>query len=296
MVYVNDFESIAHYGSYLLNRKLKQWLTQYSDLVVSIPHDRLEDESSYDLVQQCAVVIINGEGNFHSRNPRKLSQICRLAGHAKKSGRRVALINTVGQDIPLDIDLSVFDFVSARERLSAAAFRLGGFKGELRVAPDGSMLEKVDIQPRKPGRIIVTDCVIRDIADELKALQIVLERAGFEALYVPLKPMRQVGSEKPETQTRRLLRLFASAQLVVSGRFHANCFALIARTPVISVDSNTHKIRGLMADFGLEDYHFDSVKEMEDLLKGGVPHIPLSPVPLSKARSQIHQSLLAALG
>ena len=39
---------------------------------------------------------------------------------------------------------------------------------------------------------------------------------------------------------------------VLSGRFHATCFALACAVPVITVPSNTHKIEGMLKDCGLQ--------------------------------------------
>jgi Polysaccharide pyruvyl transferase len=43
----------------------------------------------------------------------------------------------------------------------------------------------------------------------------------------------------------------ATSQLIVTGRFHMICLALLAKTPFIALPSNTHKIEGLLDDAGL---------------------------------------------
>ena len=46
----------------------------------------------------------------------------------------------------------------------------------------------------------------------------------------------------------------ASRRLIVTGRFHMLIFALAARTPVLTVRSNTHKIEATLADAGLASW------------------------------------------
>jgi hypothetical protein len=56
----------------------------------------------------------------------------------------------------------------------------------------------------------------------------------------------------------------AGLEMLVTGRFHAATFALAAGTPLLAVDSNTHKIAALIEDAGLDS---DRVIGPDDLAR-----------------------------
>jgi len=57
-----------------------------------------------------------------------------------------------------------------------------------------------------------------------------------------------------------------SSNVVVAARFHTLCFCVKLNVPFLYIDSNSHKIRGLLKDIGVDyrDYKIDF-----DDLKGG---------------------------
>lgn len=275
-IFANDLSTFPHIGCELVNGNLKQAIREIATLVGTIPHDQLAQPEALRTLKQGDVIVINGEGNFHARNPRKLGEIHALSIAAKKIGKRVALINTVGQDIPPGLDLSVFDFVSTRESSSERAFREAGYTGELMVAPDGTLLTKHEPTLQRANRVIVTDCVLRRSTRELRDFARSLRKLGHDVKFVSFKKKRFFNKSLPIAD---MLDLFAGSRLVVAGRFHANCFAFITQTPVASLDSNTHKTRSMMQDFGFEDQHFGNI----DQLQAAVLEALDNPLALSKA-------------
>jgi polysaccharide pyruvyl transferase WcaK-like protein len=297
VVFANDYSSINHCGSKLLNASLKRTLRRWADLV-AIPHDELLAGKWARAVDACDALVINGEGNFHRGNPVKLGQIVELAARGRARGKRVALVNSVAAELPEGLPLDAFDYVSVRESASAHCLSQLGYRGELAVVPDATFLAepRARAAPRRE-LILVTDCVSAETTRALRDLGSELRRRGFDVGWAPFER-----GMLPRVSARRTLARFARARLVVSGRFHGNCFAMITGTPVVSVDSNTHKTRALMADLGLERLHFASVEALARFLRdavaapGAVPSVPAADVPLARWRAAIEASLRAAIG
>jgi polysaccharide pyruvyl transferase WcaK-like protein len=297
VLYANDYSSINHCGSKLLNANLKRALGRLATWRGAIRHDALGDPRSWKAVADCDVLVINGEGNFHGGNRAKLGQIASLARHARGLGKRVALVNTVAARIPDGTPLDAFDFVSVRESASERCLRDAGYRGELAVVPDATFLDAARPRRRRHERIVVTDCVSDASTAALRGLHADLRRRGIDARFAPFE-----AGILPRVSARRRLALFAASMLVVSGRFHANCFAMITDTPVVSIDSNTHKTRALMQDHGLATLHQDGIAELTRFLletgvaDGRVPLLPAAGVSLAAAHDAILGSLRAAIG
>jgi polysaccharide pyruvyl transferase WcaK-like protein len=298
VLYANDYSSINHCGSKLLNANLKRALRGLATWCGAIRHDALADARSWKAVEACDVLVINGEGNFHGGNRTKLGQIAALASHGRALGKRVALVNTVAARIPEEVPLDAFDYVSVRESASERCLREAGYRGELAVVPDATFLD--GWRPRRSlrrERIVVTDCVSAASTAGLRRVYADLRRRGLDARWAPFER-----GLFPRVSARRRLALFAGARLVVSGRFHANCFAMITDTPVVSIDSNTYKTRALMQDHGLGRLHFDGPGELVEFLHraglgdGVVPRLPAPDVSLEAAREAIEASLRDAIG
>jgi len=86
------------------------------------------------------------------------------------------------------------------------------------------------------------------------------------ACLLHLKPGARVARIKFKSGNVRLplarfLEALESADLVVTGRFHAVCFCLLTGTPFLATATNSHKIYGMLRDAGLEH----RLVELEDL-------------------------------
>jgi hypothetical protein len=89
-----------------------------------------------------------------------------------------------------------------------------------------------------------------------------------------------------------LFRKVAGSNLIVTGRFHMVCMALLARTPFVALGGNTHKIEGMLGDAGLSDRYFSSLSDSRNPLALAEWHdeeVARIDAYLQKARSQISQ-------
>ena len=297
VVFANDYSSCKHIGSQLLNSNLKKLIVEAASLSEVILHNRLTARSSFRKVTKCDVLIINGEGNFHGGNPDKLHRIMRLATFAHSQGKRVALINSVAANLPDNLGLNVFDFISIRETASLRAIRSAGYQGELSCVPDASLLYEHSDNTKRSDQVIVTDCVNATTTLQLNRACSRLRDQGMRVQFIPF----QYQFWKRQSY-QQVLHQFAQARIVLSGRFHACCFAVATSTPVISVDSNNHKTRAMMQDFGLSDYHFIDVEHaVQYLVNNGVHRAEslfrsCSKVDNEGVRNNITSSLRRAIG
>jgi hypothetical protein len=60
--------------------------------------------------------------------------------------------------------------------------------------------------------------------------------------------------------------IFGETALIVSGRFHGVCMALVLEVPVIGLRSNTSKVEALLKDAGLSGRTAGSVEELRGVL------------------------------
>ena len=62
--------------------------------------------------------------------------------------------------------------------------------------------------------------------------------------------------------------VFSQRELLVTGRFHAVCMAILTKTPFVAVTSNSWKIEALLADIGLDPARVQTIGALTpDLLE-----------------------------
>lgn len=209
-------------------------------------------------VARCRLVLVNGEGTLHHDRP-AARLLLEAAATAKAAGARVVLLNAVWHDNPsLAGFLGAFDRIYVRESLSAGEAGAGAV-----VVPD-LMLAGHRPPPRGTGQgMLVLDSVDAGASAGLAR--------WARSHGAPFRPMVHWWAGGPRGALRSARRWVAAggvalrrvaagevaaAQLVVTGRFHGACLALLAGVPFVAVPSNTHKIEGLVADVGLEPERF----------------------------------------
>lgn len=210
-------------------------------------------------VPSCDVVVINGEGTMHHDAPGAM--VLADAGMAARDcGKPVALINTVWQgNLIVNKLLPSVSMVCVRESLSASELCRLGFSAT--VVPDLAMSCSVDELfsgfKQVDGSIVVLDDVRYDVAMLLARYA----RSRGMSFYRmdPRPPLYSVaavlrwgkllvaGGGWGQFQLDRI-RVIKEASVIVTGRFHGACLAILAKRPFVAVSSNTHKIEGLLAD------------------------------------------------
>jgi polysaccharide pyruvyl transferase WcaK-like protein len=255
---------------------------------------------------QSDVVIVNGEGTLHSDKKTAIA-LAQSAAFCRERGIPCFLINSVYQGNGEEMAHLVrqFDRVFVRESLSQAELRKHGIESE--VVPDMT-LSHPNLPRAARNGILVTDSSNDDAAALLHEFFNRTGQAELATLSTPLpvsqslrmaiarvmgrraskwwglkrhRPGRsrcKLFDAAPLEQVDDLFRRISSKSLIVTGRFHMVCMALLAGTPFIALRGNTHKIEGLLADAKLttryrsslteeptkwSNWHHDEVRSME---------------------------------
>jgi polysaccharide pyruvyl transferase WcaK-like protein len=279
VVLVNDTRADLHHGCWRVMRTLEAQLARVGlDVVARAPAhaDWRQDLAIGEVIGKAALVVVNGEGTIHHDRPAGAALLA-VGAAAKAAGVPAALINASWDANGEAFARALTDFalVSVRETRSAAQIEAAGLTA--RVVPDLSFFEPVPPPASRSG-VGFTDSVLRDVALELEAAR---RRLGGLALPIhfnapglkgDLKNLRDGVARRDLADPTFLLRSLAARlawraaetrdeagymarvaklELLVTGRFHAATFALAAGTPVLAVESNTHKIGATFDDAGL---------------------------------------------
>lgn len=279
VVLINDTRADLHHGCWRVMRTLEGQLARVGLTVArraKAHADWRKDPAVAEAIAGAALVVVNGEGTIHHDRPAGAALLA-VGAAAKAAGVPAALINASWDANGPAFTQALADFalVSARETRSASQIEAAGLSA--RVVPDLSLFETVDAPAARAG-VGFTDSVLRDVALELEAAR---KRLGGRALPIhfnapglkgSLRNLRDGVARRDLADPGFLLRSIAARlawraaetrdeadymskvaalALLVTGRFHAATFALAAGTPVLAVESNTHKIGATFEDAGL---------------------------------------------
>lgn len=233
---INDTSTFNnHFGCQLVGQTMREQFARVGlELTLTLGlRFKLNSEIEKKLAA-ADLVIINGEGSIHHSRNIDLLQL------AKKYP--CVLINTAYDQNPHCEALHSFLYISTRESLSAK--EITKVREQCEVVPDAifasSLLNSL-LFPSPVDDIGYTDNVTN-------------KEVGF----------------RPKTKlVTDYLEEISKYQRLCIGRFHAVVVAMIMNKPFSTWDSNTHKTRGMMADIGIPQLHFDTFDEA----KNNVPSI-----------------------
>ncbi|MBI1404574.1 MAG: hypothetical protein GC145_00440 [Caulobacter sp.] len=282
VVVINDTRTDLHHGCWRVMRTLEAQLERVGlEIIARAPAhaDWRQDAAVIAAMDRAALVVVNGEGTLHHDRPAGAALLAAAAA-ARERSIPAALINASWDANGPDFGqaLKAFSLVSAREQRSADQMRAAGTTA--RVVPDLSFFEPVTPATIRRG-VGFTDSVLREAA---VALEQARRRLGGRALPIHFNRPGLVGDLKnlrdgvarsdlarpgfllaslsarlawrraEMTREQDYMAAVAGLALMVTGRFHAATFALAAGTPLLAVDSNTHKIAATFEDAGIADW------------------------------------------
>jgi len=224
-------------------------------------------EKTKHILPNADLVIINGEGTMHDDQ----AGACLLAQAgilAHRAGKPVVLLNTVWERNRLIENLlPCVSLIYTRESLSAESIRKSGFNAT--VVPDLSLTSPPEILfpdpplPSIPG--VVLDSVIWDLAMELadfaKSHAFLFYRLSSHPNFwswsslIKWALLFKAGSMRKSINRLSICDI-AKGEVVITGRFHGVCLAILAQRPFLALPSNTYKIEGLLKDAKLGDGAF----------------------------------------
>lgn len=282
-VLINDTSIDRHHGCNRVMRTLRALAAERGiEIIASAPaHADWRDRPDViRALDRAKLIIVNGEGTLH-HGARQAGVILAIAAFARAEGVPAALINASWESNPPHFAgmASAFAIVSVRDRRSQRAMENQGIKATC--APDLSLYsEPLHTGAAPRSGTLFSDSVIAKSALELARrrrhlgasaislfeksrhddiawnARVAISRAAASSGFTLLSALRDswpaVGPG--DSDDTALIERIGRAQVLVSGRFHAACFALLARTPLICVPSNSQKIEALAEDAGLSSW------------------------------------------
>lgn len=277
---LNDTRNHMHHGCELVIRQIRKHLESRSINIHSYcSYDSEWDKNKHFLssLNMCDGILVNGEGTIHHGRSagEKLLQVSLIA---QKLNVPCYLINATYQENPNHFQeyLRLFTGVYVRESASKAALEEAGIMST--VVPDLTLSSTYDATQVRKG-IAVTDSAMTPISvklfeqshrkgfsflpivrsyknEEEKSLLELLRRTKFE---LSNRKVRLLGSNDYlvkrnlyiKSTVADYLNAIASKELIISGRFHADCFCILTNTPFLALEGNSHKVSSMISDIGL---------------------------------------------
>jgi len=280
-VILNDTSIEKHHGCNRVMDCIYQELNRHSVEIIAKSYLNADLESSWarEKLDSCDIAIINGEGTIHHGRP-YAEDLLKLV--AKSSAKRKVLLNcTYDSNPPRYRDyLEAFDSIFVRDQQSQVELSQLGLKSS--IVPDMTFLAKRSLNAKPSHPVSVCCSVDREVLVQLHIAGTKLIREArpisiFEPargttqrimeirrslairdLKTPIKMIRIArarhwfGSQTCATH-EKFAEQIAQSKFLLSGRYHAICIAIKNGIPFLAIDSNTFKIRALLADVGLDE-------------------------------------------
>lgn len=230
---LNDCTFLGHGGCILVMESLRHLCATFDMEIIYVTSGTVKNLAPhYKKFEKADLLLINGEGSLHhDRRPELLEVAAKFPA---------ALINSVFEENKKGTEhLARFKYLAVRESLSAKA--LPG----AHIVPDLSYAAPFwdTFRKNQPTFDIgTTDSVLRKCLSDL-TFNIA---PGF------------------------LVPQLSNYRRICTGRFHGVVFCSILGIPFSAYNGNTHKIRGICADMGVESRYFVDRKQ-------ALQHIPTTP-------------------
>lgn len=203
----------------------------------------LENARLHKVLNNCDVVIVNGEGTIHHHGGQHLLAIL---GAAQELGKPTLLVNSVFEATTgFDSVLRRLEDFTVRDRLSELHAKERGIS--CRLVWDSSLEASYssEVSDRSTGKTIITDWHGTRSEDTGDLLRRFCDNPVGDVEYVPLQHARayETWASGPS--------VFRSAKQVITGRHHGCYFCIKGRQVFIPLGSNTFKIEGLVEMSGV---------------------------------------------
>ncbi|MFS8184318.1 polysaccharide pyruvyl transferase family protein [Pseudovibrio denitrificans] len=267
-VLMNDTFDTWHHGCRAVSRVIRKEMEHrgFSLSATSrVGASWWEDSVFVEHAKQADLILINGEGTFHSGSSE--AEKCMRIFQEKTSSNRIALINSIWQDNPtswVDI-ISNASYISLRDTNSQKKLTEHGVQAHY--CPDLSLISSKPISTLNPrSGVAWGDALKRNVTRDLyRGFRSSRGENYFASVRpthrspltsYPLKDLRYSltcwwKNYSCFNDEEELARFLAQRNLYITGRFHGACLALCAGTPFVAVASNTKKITFLLNDMGL---------------------------------------------
>ena len=215
------------------------------------------------LIETVDIVVVNGEGTLHHGKGNDLIAFIKTA---KALGKSVYLINALIEEVDAYADvLASCDGIMVRDVLSLELATR--YNGRVQIAPDSivyARFDKVSEEFEAAGKVVFTDCLSGEKGIQWKLISDLIQRYDDDALYFPLE------NEFFSGVWSRALEYLKSARCIVTGRHHGCYLAMMLGKPFVLLDSNSHKIKAIRAQYGDFIEICEQVDEIEAAIERAV--------------------------
>lgn len=283
---VNDTSYENHHGCELVTNNIHKLLAKNNIKVIGtnpVGVDWSKNRKFLKSIYKSDIVIINGEGTLHHTQPRA-KKLITIGKYIKENHAiPVVLINTTYQDNDATFIkyLKYFDLMYVRDMISK--FELLKIDIPSNVVPDLTYYNVYDAGKKSHSNIIgLTDSVDIKLSEKLynfstqsalysympiltnekirsnfqsiinyckfytkKSIKYLLFRFGYAPNHSSVKELFYISDHKV------YIKEISNLKLIITGRFHALCFALQTLTPFIVIKSKYHKYEGMLDDIGI---------------------------------------------
>lgn len=246
---INDTSNESHIGSRSVVNMMRV-LCQNNNMIIRDTLNRLqiqtvEEPKIRDMIKQSDIILINGEGSLH-HHPRLATEFFPYIMNLIPNNKKTVLLNTIWEDMNyhgIEGHIGKFNLISFRESLSYNNFHKEHTHKNTRVVPDIVFYNDT----AKINKIGYSDSIKKGMRSAFKR----------KDNYMPLNFIDVGTYLYPKDLTYPSLQAYMlwlqSLDLFITGRFHGACLAILTGTPFLVYESNSHKIKGLLADAGLEE-------------------------------------------
>jgi len=290
VVVLNDTRSEHHHGCSRVMNAIDFYLKgKASDIVsLSVGEDWQKREDIKRAIISADKVIVNGEGTIHHNSALGFSLV-KVAKFAHEYGVEAFLINMTYQANSLAYKkyLSFFNKIFVRESFSQKELAEVGVDSE--IVPDLTFSFSPSIQERE-FPVLVTCSVKQEITQAILDAYAHENHITFSSIFnnnlCQVSPFNFWKRLKGIYQNNTLTELgakvsnkfsfdkkanipwkyqythvdyadfLAKAELVICGRFHAMTMCINQQTPFVALESNSHKVSGVLTDIGLDKNKF----------------------------------------
>ena len=227
---------------------------------------RLNKSDYTKQIQPADIILLNGEGSLHDDQNIIWFEKILLA---KEAHKKCFLVNTIWQANESNKKyLDLFDVITVRESLSLRQMQKDGAK-DVVVLPDlsfysfGKIPEPDKSLKRNP--LALVDCTLKDVTKNLINYAFYY---NYPLFFMYEKQFNKNARNlfyraKHYFKGTNFYHLNCAEKLgwfdkIISGRFHADCFAMMLGVPTLALHSNTWKTKGLYIDADLIDFYLET--------------------------------------
>ncbi len=237
-----------HGGSAAVCQYIRQEAERSGYTVVTARRDKVIE---HEVIQECDVVLVNGEGTMH-HNKARARHLMAVLAYAQVENKKTVLCNTVWQGMSTD-------YTRVLRRLDQLSVRDSRSKHELSAVHNVDSAEYLDFS-------YWSDTPYMPVLRTRHKLATDFWLHGRGWYFQPHGPIANMHWHDMRSSTwDETLQFVGSGDMLLTGRFHGVMAACRMKTPFVAVAGNTHKIEGFLEGFNIHAPVADCIEGLYSL-------------------------------